>query len=190
LETKNSYSAKHFYIILIPHRDALKPFAAYREKLFAAGLYGAHAFPRAAPLARVSRPLSKEELKGLAAVIRGLTRENDGKITGGRPSVVHDDSAFSFFGSTLNLPADEGIFPRGARLTILKSFLPPVLCAALVGPGAILKTPVPEETQPVSFRAAALANLIVRPLAIGDADYSISWETGPPVWLPAARKDT
>ena len=189
LETENSYGEKFFYVILIPHRDALIQLSAYREKLFSIGMHGAHSFPRAAPLARVSRPLGREELKGLAAAIRGLTKGNDGKITSGKPSLVHDDSAFSFFGPALNLPANEGIFPLSVSPVILKSLLPPVLCAALVGPGEISKNPIPEEMQSVSFRAAALANLFVRPLTIGDPDYSIRWETSLPIWLPAHRKE-
>jgi len=195
LKTKNSYSEKAQFVILIPHRDALNHLAAYRERLFSIGFHGAYSFPPAAVLARVSGPFSREELKELAGNIRGLSKENDGKISCGTVSTVHHDSEFSFFGPLLKLHSDEGIFPTSARVKIIKSFSPPILCAALVEPGSnpveekpAEENPLFEEAPALSFRAAALANLVIRPMSSGEMNYSFRWKISPLVWLPAHKQ--
>ena len=181
------------YIIIVPHRDSLKPFEEYRARLFTAGFQGAWSFPTAAPLASVSRPLNREELKELGRNIRELTNKTDGKIhcSGSvlterrRPRTEAREHGnkkdISFFGVPLNLLVEEAIFPKSARAKILDIFSPPVLCAALVGSG---EKPPSEEGPALSFRAAFLANLAIRPLESGAADYSFEWKIGPPVWLP------
>ena len=167
------------FVILIPHRDSLKPFSEYRSKLFSIGICGSYAFPAAAPLAALSRPFSREELKELARNIRSLAKESSGKILSAEPAIVACPNGFpaSFFGPLLSIPAEEGIFPKTAKHKILYPLLPPVLCAALVGPN---ENPISEEAPVLSFRAAYLANLAIRPLA--GANYSYEWKIGPPVW--------
>ena len=196
------------FIILVPHRDAGNLLNKYREKIFASGFYGACSFPLAAPLARVSKPFSGEELKELARNIRSLTKDTDGRIlsTGtalvrcsGHPQAVGQEGAdstatnfeqMSFFGPLLNLPAEEGIFPPPARAKILMSFLPPILCASLVAPEVSpMRGEFPAQEEALSFRAAALANLVIRPLASGDPNYSLEWKMGPLIWLPAFKRD-
>lgn len=181
------------FIILIPHRDAGKLMAGYRQKLFAAGFPGAYSFPSVSPLAAVFRPLSREELKELALNIREQSRENDGKFLSMSTALVrlHDHQNIpgmgpvSFFGPLLNLPADEKIFPPAAEHKLLRTLLPPILCAALIGPDE--ETPR-EEAPVLSFRAAALANLSVRSLESGAKDYSHEWKISSPVWLPAWKR--
>ena len=203
------------YIILIPHRDALKSLEEYRRRLFANGLAGAHSFPLAAPLAEVTHPFSREELKELARNIRDLTRERDGKILS-RGTAIVSGSGMSFFGPRLDIPVKEDFFPQTAKGKLLSSLLPPVLCAAIVDAQASAyagsvsaglasasfsdknfsseKAPVfsfrsGTEALPGlggGFRAASLANLVIRPLA--GADCSFEWKISPPVWLPAYKK--
>jgi len=43
------------------------------------------------------------------------------------------------------------------------------------------------ETPALSFRAAAVANLAIRPLAGGEAGFSFEWKIGPPEWLPGYK---
>jgi len=190
LKAKNCNKEILRFIILIPHRDAVNHLARYREKLFSLGVYGAHSFPLAAPLARVSRPFTREELKELAAAIRGLTKENDGKFLCGAVSAVQRAGEISFFGPPLNLGEGETVFSPAQREKILKSFLPAVLCAAIVGQGnsTLNKNILSEEAPILSFRVAALANLSLRPLEEGDTAYSFEWRMGPRVWLPAHKK--
>ena len=192
------------FIILIPHRDALKPLYEYRRRLFAAGYIGAYSFPLAAPLASVSRPFNREELKELGRNIRSI---NSRFFTTNDTNCVN--AGLSFFGPSLNIPAEEGVFPQTARDKILRAFLPPVLCAALVGDrlpktsrgGTEITKNNEEKTESffkdvpaLSFQAASLVNLAIRPiktggtLSVGEFNYSFEWVTGPPVWLPKAAK--
>ena len=190
------------YIILIPHRDSLRPLEEYRRKLFASVFCGAHAFPTAAPVARVSRPFGRKELKELAGNIRELTREKDGKILGSGLKSLSLDNEFlrnsttkesrtALLGILLDLSLNESLFPPSTRGKILKIFPSPVLCAALVDPGfdpggtdSPGDEPIYKEAPAISFRAASLANLAIRPIGGGDPDYSFEWRISPPVWLP------
>jgi len=173
------------FIILVPHRDALKPYDEYRQRLFAAGLYGAFSFPLSAPLSEVSRPFSHEELKELAQNIRARILRNpagnaDGKITGNGNCQTVKASQLSFFGPSLDLPVDGGLFPGSVEDKLLGIFNPTLLCTALAE-----KNPDNVETPAISFRAAYVANLAIRQLAI--AAYSFEWKMGEPVWLPKAK---
>jgi hypothetical protein len=207
LDTRQRTKEVYHLIIIVPHRDSLKPLEEYRAKLFAAGFHGAWSFPMAAPLASVSRPFSGEELKGLGRNIRELTNKTDGKIycsgsalskfttedteegrrrprTGARGH--GEQEGLTFFGVPLNLLIEEAIFPLTAKAKILKTFSPPVLCAALLAP----EERPPSEGGPfISFRAASLANLAIRPLESGAAGYSFEWKMGPLVWLPKYKDD-
>ncbi|MCL2129560.1 MAG: hypothetical protein FWH35_04305 [Treponema sp.] len=193
LKAENGYKGKLRFIILIPHRDEGNRLNQYREKLFSLGLYGAFSFPAAAPLAMASRPFSREELKELAKNIRKITMENGGKIESGELSTTEAGNKLEkmhFFGPLLKLPFNEGLFPAGARKKIIRSYLPPILCAALIKPPQSgEKSPAPPvfNAPAFSFRAASLANLVISPLSGGDNDFSFEWETGAPVWLPAWR---
>ena len=202
------------FIVLVPHRDSLKPLEEYRAKLFAAGFIGAWSFPMTAPLASVSRPFNADELKEPGRNIRDLTKKTDGKIicSGSVNSIYTtentelysegteeerrrpltgarghgDKKGLSFFGVPLNLAVEEAIFPQTARDKILGIFSPPVLCAALVDSG---EKPPSEEGPSLSFRAASLANLAIRPLESGAAGYSFEWKMGPLIWLPKYKAD-
>ena len=186
------------FIILIPHKDALKPLEEYRQKLFSMGVSGAHSFPLAAPLAEISRPLSSDELKELARNIRAMTKERDGKIQSRKAqySTAQDrflgtasapGSGISFFGPVLDLPAENSFFPQTIKDKLISTLLPPVFCAAVVeSREKFLSNNLSSEEAPVlSFRAASLANLAIRPLA--GAEYSFEWKINPPVWLPAYK---
>jgi len=212
LDTRHRKKEVYHFIIIVPHRDSLKSFEEYRARLFAAGFPGAFSFPTAAPLASVSRFFSRDELKELGRNIRELTKETDGKIicTGSaltkfttevteeytenteeerrRPrtearghGVKEEEEGLLFYGVPLNLLIEEELFPQTAKAKILKTFSPPVLCAAFMGSGEM---PPSEEGPAISFRAASLANLAIRPLESGAAGYSFEWKMGPLIWLP------
>jgi hypothetical protein len=179
LDTQQRVNGACRFIVLVPHRDPLRLLEEYRARLFAAGFPGAYSFPMAAPLASVSRFFSVDELKGLARNIRGLT---SGKFTTeGTGFYAEGEQGLPFFGPRLNIYIEESLFPPTARAKILGVFSPPVLCAALLAPK---ERPPSEEGPVISFRAASLANLAIRPLENGAAGYSFEWKMGPLVWLP------
>jgi len=169
------------FVILVPHRDATLPFQIYREKLFASGYYGAFSFPLAAPLAALSGPLARDELKELGRNIRGLTKANEGKISGALNTVANFYDEFAFFGPRLNLQIEESLFGESARGKLLHTPESAVLCAALLDSGA---NPVTEGGAAISFRSAFLANLAIRPLDSGERAFSFEWKIGGEVWLP------
>jgi len=188
MPTNSAGKEEYRFVILILGKDTEKLLSEYRAALFAKGFYGAYSFPPAAPLAELSSPFNRGELKEFAENIRKLSMAHDGKIS----SVVSCSNAgfgkMVFFGPLLNLPAAGKLVPETAKGKIIGSLFPPVLCAALVPLGEKLP---PKEGLSLSFRTAALANLAIRPLACettGEAAYSFEWEMGEPVWLPAFRK--
>jgi hypothetical protein len=181
----------HRFVVLIPHRDAGRLLDEYRAKLFSLGFHGAYSFPPAAPLAVVSGSFSREELRALAFEIREFTRDKDGKIavsenadSGPAGSTLEQ---MSFFGPALNLPVTEGLFPETAKGKILSLFSPAVLCAALIGRDE--KTSGIEGQPGAGFRAAALANLAIRPIISEKTlPYSYTWKLGQQVWLPSGLR--
>ncbi|MDR0598542.1 MAG: hypothetical protein LBG84_00460 [Treponema sp.] len=186
------------FAVLVPHRDCLPALRAYRRALFAAGLAGARAFPPAAPLAPLSRPLTVEELRAAAAELRALL---GGGIRAAGPAVPGENGAGlpRFFGLRLTAaprsrpgnPGEEasaGAFP----LPVLPPALPgirwnhPFLAPAILAPGEDPPPDLPPAPE-ITFRAAALANLSLSPAPDGEEDYSFSWERGPLRWLPPGR---
>ena len=184
MDTQNRSKQTSRFVILVPHRDSLKPLEAYRQKLFAAGFCGAYSFPLAAPLASVSRPLSREELKELARNVRDdLCGRKTAKIQSAETAFARC-GPLSFLGIFLDFSVEEALFPRSAREKIIAMPDSPVLCAALADSG---EKRVLEEAPVLSFRAASLANLALRPLSNGDPRCSFEWKIDPPVWLPKYR---
>ena len=177
--------AKNGFIVLIPHRDQAAIINRYRENLFAAGFPGAYSFPAAAPLAVIHKSFSRDELKELARNLRNLTLATDGKIQGKDTGIIHY-SNFTFLGINTGLTIGEDLFPKTA-ITKIKEIIPEsVICTALLDKS--IKTnnegKVLTDTPLVSFRAASVANLAIRPLGSGEKEYSFEWKIGPPAWLP------
>jgi hypothetical protein len=191
MRNKSIGLGEYRFIILIPARDTQKLLHEYQDALFTNGFYGAYSFPPVAPLAELSSPFNRDELKELAGNIRKLTLARDGKISSAESCLKSGFGEYSFFGPRLDFPADppaiEELLSATAGGKIIRVFSPPVLCAALARPG---ETRSPKEEPTLSFRAAALANLALRPLpGTGDAPaYSFEWKMGEPVWLPAYKK--
>jgi len=192
LDTPQRKKQASRFIILIPHRDALAPFAALRKTLFASGFPGAYSFPLAVPLAAVSRPFSRSQLQELARNIRSLTLKTGGKISNEQVTENREwPSLLTLHSSLLSvhcspLPALDGsFFPESARGKIVSVFSPSGLCVTAADHGEGLVLP---ELPPVSFRAAAVANLTIQPLSGGDARYSFHWRIGTLVWLPKYKR--
>jgi hypothetical protein len=198
------------FAVLVPHRDSRRLLEARRPACFAAGLLGAWSFPAVVPLARLSRPLTPGELKALAVSLRqaALANGGGGKITAGEPAEVPCPGLNGipggeprFWGPVLDLytpgpdlylrpPAVSGDSPPGLREEPVCSVLRPlVLCAALT-PAMLPPAGVLPALPAISFRAAAAANLTLKPLSQGAAGYSFRWRIGRLYWLPPCKRSS
>ncbi|MFP3090995.1 hypothetical protein LQZ21_11790 [Treponema sp. TIM-1] len=185
------------FLVLVPHRETVKILRDYSRGLFAAGFPGAFSFPTAVPLALVSRPYTGEELQGIARMLRqaSLAGGRGGKIPAGPPEPVPVPdipggrflSGCSFFGPVLDLPVPELSLPG-----LIYPFPALVLTTALAARGdpPLIREPAPP-LGAFSFRAAATANMVIRPLdgrGASNADpYSLEWKIGRLRWLPAEK---
>ena len=184
----NTKKETFHFIILIPHRDAVKYLDEYRQKLFSLGVSGAFSFPAASPLAELREAFNREELKELGINIRRLSAENNSKILTNGTNAVSKSSLMSFFGPVLSLLPGEEVFPQTARGKIIDLLNPAVLCAAIVHPmdKNSMDKLYSAQGPLLSFRSAALANLAIRPLETGAsqaAGFSYEWKISLPVWL-------
>ena len=196
MDTSGSPNNTSRFIILLPHRDAGRILDEYRNKLFCAGFFGAYSLPPAAFLAEILQPFSRRELRELAVNIRGLTQKNDGIIRTFGVTIHSFPSGIfterSFLGLPLTPPPDEeefrSAFPKEAGRKIIRFIFPAAVCAALENSAEIpKKIPNSEEAPSLSFRAASLANLAIRPFPSAEKGYSFEWKIGYPVWLPAHK---
>ena len=196
-----------FFLILVPHRDTHCHIEAIRKKLFAAGFKGSYSFPLAAPLALLSEPLEKNELKVLANEIRTATIEKNGKITANEFCKIrcdHDEffnntkekfwNTMEFFGPQLDLPLKNISGLKNKKISY--NFPKTILCAAISNIdsppndenfSSEIHSETHDETQPFSFRAAMVANLAIRPLKSGLPPYSLEWQFWPECWLPVYK---
>ena len=173
------------FIIIIPHNDGLKPFLDYRQKLFSLGVEGSYSFPLSIPLAEIKKPFSREELKELAVKIREFSDLKNGKITSKGNNIISSLGGFSFFGPEVELPSDKDFFSGVTKDKIIEASSPPVLCCALIA--ALTKGENFPPAPALSFRAAKLTNLFIKPLACGNS-FSFEWEMDLPVWLPQYKR--
>jgi hypothetical protein len=194
-------------LVFIPHWDARRLLRKWSASLFSAGCEGAFSFPWVSPLAALTRPLNAEELKHCAAVLRedSLADGKDGKIScGTAASLIFPPDNFcngdaSIIGPLLNLDVSDAAFTPGAAQKIAYRFPYLVAGSCLVWGqtplhGDAAKAPFPP-VPPISFRAAAIANMSYRPLraangggAADDGGCSFEWRIGRYCWLPPVKK--
>jgi hypothetical protein len=187
--------------VLIPHRDCRRLLYLRSAELFAGGLWGAWSFPQAAPLALLSAPLGAEELAELARNLRRRSLEHGrrGMIVAGPERVLLLETPKGFpplriYGPALELRVEPEDFGPAAEKT---RTLPPLLGCALLGDSeGPPEDRGPEKQGPeaggtegpeLKFRAAAVANMLYRPLPAGAPGYSFSWKIGKLHWLPPCR---
>ena len=176
-------------VALFPHEDAARPLRSYRRDLLAAGLSGARSFPLCAPLAVLDRPLAQDELATLAEEIRScaLRADERGRISAAAPVSLADGGLPPRLALPLSLSTPQ-TFPSGAALSLCGQ---PALVLALLSDGeeALGSLDYPFAAgDPLSFRAAYIANIVVAPTESGDPRFSFEWEIGKPRWLPGDRE--
>jgi hypothetical protein len=170
-------------LVMVPHRDIRLPLRAWSGSLFAAGFEGAWSFPWVVPLARLDRPLSGEELKPLARVLRQEINKVGGKLTAVAPvrGILFDE--VSVYGPSLPLNLSDHFYDLVSG-AIIRRFSPLVLGSALLSGPLPEALPAPPQ---ISFRAAALANMNCRFSPLGDdgeGGHQVEWKIGKLHWLP------
>jgi hypothetical protein len=200
---KSAAKKRPLYLaVLIPHREGRSFLRRRSAELFASGLWGAWSFPHAAPLALLSAPLTGTELRNLAHALRALTQAGggDGTLRPGPETALPVpglEPGFSLYGPALGLAVGPGIFGGSAGDKLGTVFPRPLLGCAVLGPEdwpralREIPVPLPAASSPPgagSFRAAAVANMLYRPLAAGDRGCSYSWRIGELHWLPSCRR--
>jgi hypothetical protein len=178
-------------VVLIPHRDARGPLQSWSGELFTKGLPGAYSFPQVLPLAVVSHAFSAGELTGLAHALRdlGTSGGGDGMFRTGEAEtalVLCPGGDITIYGPVLDFRLSETFFGEAAAKIVYRPS-PLVIGAAVLGVNEKLPAAIPPLPK-ISFRAAALANMIYRPLESGDSTYSFKWKIGKYHWLPSIKK--
>ncbi len=165
-------------VSLFPHDDAAAAIHAYRRKLFAAGVLGALSLPLCVPLFRAEAPLTKQDLKQLAAALRETRTEPAFFVEQPRCQAA-DKSLEGLFGDRfLACP----VAPSWEAASSPYPLIPPVLPISDASEPDLF-TAI-EDPFPFRFRAAYVCNLLIRPIAVGEPRLSFEWELGAPAWLP------
>jgi hypothetical protein len=183
-------------LVLVPHRDTRQILKKYSSSLFATGFWGAWSFPWVAPLAVLSSPLSPAELKQVAVIIREQSSalKPGGKIQSLPPAqspfpdgFPPGDSKSVVFGPALDFTLPE------SAISLVGSKARHWFSPLVIGTALVNEASAPPAPPALSFRACALANMDLRPLAgnacLADNNYSYSWKIGKLCWLPPFRKD-
>ena len=167
------------FIVLTPHADARAEFGRYCRESFSGGGTEFCSFPAAAPVALLDAPASGPALKELAALFRAQSYGNGGggRMVTGQISELRLPDGKTLAGPRLSVEPPP--LPEG--LSFVESF-PALILAAGIFFGAPALPPL---GKPVRFSAAAIANMVLRPLPYKQ---SYEWTIGEPHWLPSIRR--
>lgn len=174
------------FIVLVPHAGARAEFNKYRRELLCGegGVSGidvdVYTFPAVVPVALVQNPVSKNELKGIAASFRLQSHKNGGggKISAAGMSFVEMPDEKRIAGPRLSIEPP----PIPAGIPVLKSFTRLVFGVGIHG--AERERCFDPPAGAINFGAAAIANMTLREL---EYERSYSWTIGEPQWLPSRR---
>jgi hypothetical protein len=176
---------RHIFLVLVPHRDTRLILRKYSEGLFKAGFPGAFHFPWVSPLAAITNPLKREELKIFAHNIRKACRKEKFRAEG-ICGLAFPDTADNTVLSGARLDINLSDLKISSDFLIekkIKSFYSPsVLGACLLSSGSEEPLPCPPE---ISFRAAAVANMFWQPAKQPDGAQGFKWKIGALSWLPS-----
>jgi hypothetical protein len=167
------------FVALVPHASARAELKRWTCKAFAAGGTGFCSGPAVAPVALLDAPASRTDLKQLAGFFRlqSFKSGGDGRISAGQISQVRLPDGKTLAGFRLSIEPP----PLPAGMAIVESFPELILCAGIFSGAPELS---PLET-PLRFSAAALANMVLRPLG---CEQSYEWTIGEGQWLPSTRR--
>lgn len=195
----NGEAAPLRFVVLIPHQNNLACFAAYRRRLFSAGVLGAFSLPAVAPLACVDAPLAHAELKMIAHAIRNASARDKGIICGSECVRLCCADSLAIAGITLSIAPSIFASSKASEasgVALKNPFAKIVLCAAVINDdgakksGGLAKSETPFFLPPcpaehkVSFKTAAVANMIIRV----KGDFAFEWSIGRLFWLPSLHE--
>jgi hypothetical protein len=172
------------FLVLVPHRDVQVVLRKYSSDFLKKGFKDACFFPFVAPLAAISKPFTKDELKLCAHAIRASVAE--GKITAKEmtaiPFSVNEEKTF-LFGSSLNFEIEQDLLIKVKNINKkLTYFLSKSVIGCYlmnVGDNVSADLAAPQ----LSFRAAAVANMYWKPVKLEGA-FGCEWKIGELIWLP------
>jgi len=186
---------EQLFLVLVPHRDVRASLGKYSADLIKGGFKGGCLFPRVAPLAAISQPFTKDELKQCARAVREIitsAKNGENKIFTKETAADEfpldecktGESKIFLFGPKLNLVIPQNIFCESSVKKLTKFLSTPVMGIFLMNAGesTIASFPPPQE---LSFRAAAVANMSFQQINTGIMKTrGFKWKIGELIWLP------
>jgi len=170
---------KKTLLVLVPHRDARLKALKYKDTL---NLTDGYHFPCVAPLASITKPLTNEELKKTAKLLRkvlGTEMIKASETASVKFYISEEKTILTGFNLKIKIPheAFDDIYKN-----ILNIFSPAVIGTFLTE--QFLKNYKQNDNLPeISFRAAALANMHWLPVKI-KGEMAYKWKIGKLFWLP------
>jgi len=186
METENRRGQT--FLVLVPHRDARGELRKNCDSMIKAGLTDVYSFPYIAPLASLSRALNSEELRQIAHSLR--KNLGSGKIQAEEWDAAavfpRCEKNLALIGPKLNIYIPQNVFSQ-AEKKINALLSPPVIGCFLIKDDKELSSLLEIPREKLEFRAAAIANMLWRPLqANGEIYYK--WKIGKLYWLPRPQK--
>jgi len=172
-----------YFLVLVPHRDTRLVLRKYSDTLLKTGAPGAYAVPWVAPLAALTHTLSSIDLRKIAHTIKKSAVNGKFKTEGAHtlPFSV-EEKPKRLFGPRLNISIPQDLL-NGAGIV-----LSPVVLGACLLSGEENENALPCPPS-FSFSAAAIANMIWRPVKLTAKDsqkhaFGYKWKMGKLLWLP------
>jgi hypothetical protein len=176
-------TGKNLFLVLVPHRDIRLVLRKYSSDLLKTGIADACLFPRVAPLAALSSPFTKDELKQCVRAIKETVLESKiiAKEAAAIPFPANDKKTF-LFGPRFDplIEQDLLIKTKNFNKKLTYFFSTQVIGCCLMNAGENNAVRAPHE---LSFRAAAVANMYWKPVNMEGA-FGCEWEIGELIWLP------
>jgi len=186
---------EQLFLVLVPHRDVRASLRKYSADMIKDGFKGGCLFPCVAPLAVLSQPFTKDELKQCARAIREIitpAKNAENKIFTKETAAAAfpsgecktGESKTFLFGPQLDLVIPQNIFCESSVKKLTKFLSTPVIGIFLMNAceNTVTSFPPPQE---LSFRAAAVANMRFQQINTGIIKtFGFKWKIGELIWLP------
>lgn len=182
-------TAIHRWLVLIPHRDSLKPIHELQRRLWQSGVTGGRLLPPLVYVDTVDKPIRSDQCKVLAQELRQRSQERkeDGYIDGMSLGLYNLPGSITALGLSLSLHKPNLILQDKPDVITAKpeQAAEPFLVIALeAGEGVLeLARKLYQETGPFRFRQGAVANLAFSLQENGNSSISCRWELGKPYWM-------
>jgi len=181
---------EQLFLVLVPHRDTRAFLRKYSADIIKTGFKDGCLFPRIAPLAAISQPFTKDELKQCASSIRETIvsdKNGGGRILTKKASIAEfpaNQYKTFLFGPQLELEFSQNTLCESSVKKIVKFYPMPVIGVFLINSceSAIASFQPPQE---LSFRTAAVANMYYQQIDTGMIKtHGFKWKIGELSWLP------